>query len=480
MEVSPSLWRVRLRNGSLLTISVDQDRELVVHLWIRGPSRSESTEHRSLYSRPRPSGVGHHLLGQRQWTKSSLLLQEDLTKFLAVRRTSCPPGSSPEGSIVASFVLVAPAADGVEVLQAEAERVELRVADGAVRIRPVLLHLLPEGAGQLRPLVFQLEVRHVRRGRRRGRPRGVCSRTHFPRLTGEVRVGFEVMVRMLAIVRTPPRRPSLNVDLAILLVDPGPSELKLERDAIEPWRAWPLTTVQFGVDEFEDAPVFLHDRGEVHLRLFLHGRPERLGRRSGNLASCRVGSFRRFRSWSHWPAKFSTNWFDFLLLRIRRLACSTRTFSGPEASSRFARSSSSRSGMLAPEEVREPGGELEVADREGQVGFEASERPRRSYLDLEQEMRRDQDRLERELNPLFELRPPSFWTISASLTRRSTSSGGRGPAIPSIGEVFEDRPAILRGRSAPASWRRSSTCLCDLREVLDLGLDRPLDLDPLR
>ena len=37
-----------------------------------------------------------------------------------------------------------------------------------------------------------------------GVPR-ICSRIHLPRRTGEVRVGLEVMVRMLACVRMPPR-----------------------------------------------------------------------------------------------------------------------------------------------------------------------------------------------------------------------------------------------------------------------------------
>ena len=36
------------------------------------------------------------------------------------------------------------------------------------------------------------------------------SSTHLPRLTGEVRVGLEVRVRILAWVRMPPRGPSLR------------------------------------------------------------------------------------------------------------------------------------------------------------------------------------------------------------------------------------------------------------------------------
>ena len=38
-----------------------------------------------------------------------------------------------------------------------------------------------------------------------------CSSTHLPRFTGEVRVGFDVTVKMLACVINPPRRRSLRL-----------------------------------------------------------------------------------------------------------------------------------------------------------------------------------------------------------------------------------------------------------------------------
>ena len=38
----------------------------------------------------------------------------------------------------------------------------------------------------------------------------ICSSTQRPRFTGDVRVGFEVTVRMLACVSKPPRSPGCN------------------------------------------------------------------------------------------------------------------------------------------------------------------------------------------------------------------------------------------------------------------------------
>ena len=67
----------------------------------------------------------------------------------------------------------------------------------------MLLKPLAEGAAGDRLFIF-LQLLDVGGGGGGGVPR-ICSRIHLPQLTGEVRVGFDVIVRMLACVRMPPR-----------------------------------------------------------------------------------------------------------------------------------------------------------------------------------------------------------------------------------------------------------------------------------
>ena len=109
----------------------------------------------------------------------------------------------PTDRLAAPFVRP-PGADGVEVLQAEAERVHAAVARGAGRVGPVLLHPLSQCAGVGPRSLPSLSASTPDGGGDGGVPR-MFSRIHLPRLTGEVRVGFDVAARMLAWVSTPPR-----------------------------------------------------------------------------------------------------------------------------------------------------------------------------------------------------------------------------------------------------------------------------------
>ena len=84
-----------------------------------------------------------------------------------------------------------------------------------------------------------------------GVPR-ICSRIHLPRFTGEVRVGFDVTVRTLACVRTPP---------ALAPFERDPAEL-VALDPVDPvMPGQPLVDErEVGVDQVEDAPVFARSR----------------------------------------------------------------------------------------------------------------------------------------------------------------------------------------------------------------------------
>ena len=88
-----------------------------------------------------------------------------------------PSGRPPEASIGAALTrsLVPPLADGVEVLQREAERVHPRVAARADRIGAVLLHPLAHRQRPCRRCSLSFERRHVRRRRRRRRAEQVLE-----------------------------------------------------------------------------------------------------------------------------------------------------------------------------------------------------------------------------------------------------------------------------------------------------------------
>ena len=83
--------------------------------------------------------------------------------------------------------MVAPAADGVVVLQTEAERVHVAVAGRAHRVGAMLLELLAQRPRRPPPAASSSGGTSGGGGGG-GVPRIFC-RTYLPRITGEVRVG---------------------------------------------------------------------------------------------------------------------------------------------------------------------------------------------------------------------------------------------------------------------------------------------------
>ena len=109
-------------------------------------------------------GVGEHLLGEAAGKRGRARKQ---CGSQLGRALECPPAGKTAGRIDGLLPIVRPpAADGIEVLEAEAERVHAPVARGAGRIAPVPLHLLPERARRPMLRLF-LEGFHARRRRRR-------------------------------------------------------------------------------------------------------------------------------------------------------------------------------------------------------------------------------------------------------------------------------------------------------------------------
>ena len=85
-----------------------------------------------------------------------------------------PSASSPDASIGPPGLARAPGADGVEVLEREADRIHHLVAAGADRVRPMLRHLLAHRA-RLLSFLGLLQRRHVGRRRRRRRAEDVVE-----------------------------------------------------------------------------------------------------------------------------------------------------------------------------------------------------------------------------------------------------------------------------------------------------------------
>ena len=130
-----------------------------------------------------------------------------------------------------------------------------------------------------------------------GVPR-MFSRIHLPRSTGEVRLAYDVTVRMLPWPRSPPRTLS------------SPSETRRKRLPYTFGNAvvlgQPLVHERVvRAQQVEHAAVFADDALEEQLGLA----PERLAqvvvevgeRRASGLAAA------RFRRYSHWPAKLVTS-----------------------------------------------------------------------------------------------------------------------------------------------------------------------------
>ena len=112
------------------------------------------------------------------------------------RRPCVPSASSPDASIGAPASLRAPRADGVEVLEREAERVHHLVAARARRVRAVLLHPLAHRQRLAALARFSSSGGTFGGGGGGGVP-SMFSSIHLPRSTGDVRSAYDVTVRML-------------------------------------------------------------------------------------------------------------------------------------------------------------------------------------------------------------------------------------------------------------------------------------------
>src|SRR5262249_12134839 len=91
-------------------------------------------------------GVGEQLLGQAVHEVRGALGQEGAQLVRAAKRAAV--GQSAAGVDGLPAVTATPGADGVKVLQPEAERVEGRVTRGTPGVAAVPFHLLPQRAGR--------------------------------------------------------------------------------------------------------------------------------------------------------------------------------------------------------------------------------------------------------------------------------------------------------------------------------------------
>ncbi len=100
----------------------------------------------------------------------------------------------------------------------------------------------------------------------------ICSSTHRPRFTGDVRVGLDVTVSTLACVSTPPRLvagvSSTRTNSSSLAGRPRLRARPFRpcRDAVVP-RQRLVQVREVGIDHVEDAAVFADDLAEEQLRL---------------------------------------------------------------------------------------------------------------------------------------------------------------------------------------------------------------------
>ena len=94
----------------------------------------------------------------------------------------------------------------------------------------------------------------------------ICSMIHLPRFTGDVRVGFDVIVSTLACVSTPPRRRSPASRA-------GTHPLSMSFDAIM-LRHTLIQECVVGVEQVQDAAIFAHDRCKKQFGLPFHRSPQ--------------------------------------------------------------------------------------------------------------------------------------------------------------------------------------------------------------
>ena len=251
----------------------------------------------------------------------------------------------------------------------------------------------------LQPLAHRQRPRRPRRSRSSagtfggggggGVPR-MFSSSHLPRSTGDVRFGYDVTVRMLPWPSRPPRGSSVERDAAeVAAVD--------VRNAVVPRQ--PLVDERVvGGQQLERRcdPRAAGCRRTARSRA---GTPRAGSRRSRETGPDPASTSPTLRRSSHWPAKF----VDERLRRADRPASAAPAARAPPDPSACPRSASVEQlvvGNAAPQEERQARRELEVAD---------AVRPRRRgagriALDAEQELRADEQPLERQLDARVEAR----------------------------------------------------------------------------
>ena len=121
-----------------------------------------------------------------------------------------PSSSTPVALIGRLAVRRAPLADGVEVLEAEAERIHARVAARAHRVGAMLLEHLAHRRGLARSCSRRDSCSRSGGGGGTGAAR-MFSSSHLPRMVGEVRVGYDVTASTLALPSSPQRFSSASV-----------------------------------------------------------------------------------------------------------------------------------------------------------------------------------------------------------------------------------------------------------------------------
>ena len=130
------------------------------------------------------------------------LLQTRRRPRTACRRTACPRRQS-----ACSPSSRSPAPHRVVVLEREADRIHQLDDSPRRRIRPMLGQPLAHGRGCCAASSCPSSAGTFGGGGGGGTPSRLSS-IHLPRMTGDVRVGYDVTIRMLPWRRSPPRTPS--------------------------------------------------------------------------------------------------------------------------------------------------------------------------------------------------------------------------------------------------------------------------------
>ena len=121
-----------------------------------------------------------------------------------------PSGNVPEESIGSPDSLtVRHLSHRVEVVEREADRIHPRVAAGACRIRAMLGHRFPHREAPCRSLLLSVIRAGTSAGGGGGGAPRIFDSTYFPRSTGEVRLAYDVSVRMLPWPNSPRLRAAI-------------------------------------------------------------------------------------------------------------------------------------------------------------------------------------------------------------------------------------------------------------------------------